>query len=339
MKPVIFGCAGPVLSDNERIFFQEQQPAGFILFARNVQNPQQLKALTTDLRLSVDRADVFILIDQEGGRVQRMTEPHWRKYPPMQQFGLAAMKDADLAKRALTLNCQMIADDLHRVGINTDCLPLLDVPVTGADKIIGDRAFANSPKLVAELGQIVIDTFMNASILPVMKHVPGHGRAAVDSHLALPVVDTTVDDLAVNDFSPFQAVKNCPLAMTAHVVYTALDRALPATLSSTVIEDIIRGHMGFKGLLMTDDISMQALNGHLGDLASQSLAAGCDLVLHCNGEMQEMQEIAAAVDQAPARISSAVTACVAQVSSAAHTDRIKLEQDYNDAMASIGALL
>lgn len=339
MKPVIFGCSGLTLSDEERAFFEEQQPAGFILFARNVQSPQQLKVLTTDLRLAVGRSDVLILIDQEGGRVQRMSEPHWRKFPPLMQFGDAMKINADLAIEALTLNCQMLADDLKRVGINTNCLPLLDVPISDADPIIGDRALGMSAAQVALLGQVVIDTFMSAGILPVMKHIPGHGRALVDSHHALPIVSDPRDILINTDFAAFRAVKNCPLGMTAHVVYEAFDAVNTATLSKVVISEVIRDHIEFDGLLMTDDISMKALEGDIGNLSAEALAAGCDIVLHCNGNMEEMQAIAHTVGHAPAKFCTFIADSVAKADTAGHADRTLLEANYDNAMNKISKLV
>ncbi|WP_262696363.1 beta-N-acetylhexosaminidase [Kordiimonas aquimaris] len=338
MKPVIFGCSGPVLTDTERVFFEEQQPVGFILFARNIQTPQQVKTLTADLRLCVNRSDVLILIDQEGGRVQRMTSPHWRKYPPMMTFGLAAAHDEALARQALNLNCRLIADDLRRVGINTNCLPLLDVPITDADPIIGDRAFGQSPQIIAEYGQLVIDTFMQSGVLPVMKHIPGHGRATVDSHLALPRVSEPLDVLEKTDFAPFKAVRNCPLGMTAHVVYQSIDDVNTATLSEDVIKNVIREYIGFDGLLMTDDLSMKALEGSLDDLASRSLAAGCDIVLHCNGDMAEMTAISHALDGIYAEYSNTIAEHVATVETVSHDDRHVLETEYDAVMTQLTAL-
>ena len=338
MKPVIFGCAGPALSDAERTFFEQQQPAGFILFARNIQTPQQLKTLTTDLRLCVNRSNVLVLIDQEGGSVQRMTSPHWRKYPAMMQFGLAANHDAVLAKEALTLNCQMIADDLRRVGVNTNCLPLLDVPISSADPIIGDRAFGDQTQLIAEMGQLVVDTFKQSGVLPVMKHIPGHGRATVDSHLALPRVKEPLKELEQTDFVPFKAVRHCPLGMTAHVIYEAIDDENTATLSKDVIADVIRGYMGFEGLLMTDDLSMKALEGELDKLAARSLAAGCDIVLHCNGDMAEMELISREIETASSQFENAVSHHVKQVEAISHVDRSALEAEYDTVMMRLNAL-
>jgi beta-N-acetylhexosaminidase len=286
----ILGCAGTELSDEEKRFFAESNPFGFILFGRNVDTPDQLRALTASLRDCVSR-DAPILIDQEGGRVRRLRPPHWRDAPPMRPFGDWYHAQPTEAEQALRLNINLMADELRGLGITVDCAPVMDVPVMGAHDIIGDRAFSSDPQVVGALGKVVCDSFLERGIYPVIKHIPGHGRATEDSHLDLPVVQESVEVLTQADFLPFLAVKDAPFAMTAHIVYTALDDARPATLSPVVIKQIIRGHMGFEGLLMTDDLSMKALKGDFTDLAQQSLAAGCDLVLHCNGDMDEMQAV------------------------------------------------
>ncbi len=339
MKPVIFGCSGPVLSDVEREFFATVQPVGFILFARNIQSPQQLLTLTTDLRLCLDRPDVLIAIDQEGGRVQRMTVPHWQKYPPMAVFGDCASIDRTLAEHALAMNCMLIADDLRRVGINVDCLPVLDVPVDDGDQIIGDRAFAKDPELVAELGRIVVDSFTGAGVLPVMKHIPGHGRALVDSHKDLPRVSTPLDTLRSTDFTPFKSLADCPLGMTAHIVFEDIDPGRPATTSSRVITDVIRGELGFEGILMTDDLSMDALQGDMADRATASLAAGCDLILHCNGDMNEMKAVAGALDTVPGQLQTRLNTLMPVSNSNTSIDRNKLEADYCAAMKRLYRLI
>jgi beta-N-acetylhexosaminidase len=297
MIPAIFGCEGLTLSEAERSFFKEAQPAGYILFARNIQDPAQVRALTDEIR-AISGENTFILIDQEGGRVQRMSEPHWRKYPPMGFFGELAKTDRAKGFEALKLNVQLIAHDLLDVGVNVDCLPLLDVPIDGADQIIGDRAFSSDIQMIADMGQMVIDTLMECGVFPVIKHIPGHGRALVDSHLSLPEVGKTRDILSKSDFAPFKALQKAPFAMTAHIVYTDIDPDAPATQSKHVINEIIRGEIGFDGLLMTDDLSMKALSGAMAGRATASLDAGCDLLLHCNGDMTEMIEIAGAASKA-----------------------------------------
>jgi len=333
MKPVIFGCAGPVLSEQERAFFRREKPAGFILFFRNIQNREQVAALTADLKNAVGRHKVPILIDQEGGRVQRMTTPIWRKYPPMGVFGDMAQQDPTLAASALRLNCRLIADDLRRVGINVNCLPLLDVRHAGADAIIGDRAFSSDPALVAALGRIAVDGLQEGGVLPVVKHMPGHGRASVDSHLALPVVHTTVDELETTDFVPFQKLKDAAFGMTAHIIYSDIDAENPATLSRLVIARTIRMKLGFTGLLMTDDISMKALKGDLGGLATDALAAGCDLVLHCNGDFGEMQQIAHRVEMNENGLEKRIANLVRSAESTPMADRGDLIRRYDDLMA------
>ncbi len=339
MKPLIFGCAGLVLSDRERDFFAREQPAGFILFARNVGSPQQLKTLTTDLRLCVDRSDIVILIDQEGGRVQRMGPPPWRKYPPMAVFGRAAETNIALAMEGLRLNCLLLADDLRRVGINVDCLPLLDVPFEGADNVIGDRAFAGDPDMVSRLGRVVADSLKEAGVLPVIKHLPGHGRAQVDSHKLLPRVATPLEELAATDFAPFRALAHCPLGMTAHIIYAAIDPELPATLSPTVIRDIIRTDIDFGGLLMTDDLSMQALSGTMADRAKNALAAGCDLILHCNGDMGEMQQVAGAVPPANENLIVTLATMVEGAGKAKPIDRVDVEARYDSVMIKLNSII
>jgi beta-N-acetylhexosaminidase len=333
MKPVIFGCAGPVLSDEERDFFAKEKPAGFILFKRNTIERNQVAALTADLKKAVGRHKVPILIDQEGGRVQRMNEPEWRRYPPMKVFGDMALKDPTLAASALRLNCRLIADDLRKVGVNVNCLPLLDVMRDEADPIIGDRAFSKDPNLVTALGKITVDALEEGGVLPVIKHLPGHGRASVDSHLELPIVDTPSDELDKTDFEPFKAFPDAPFGMTAHIVYSDLDPDLPATLSRRVIGRTIRMKMGFKGLLMTDDLSMKALSGDLGDLAVASLEAGCDLALHCNGQMAEMRTIAARLTMTENGLEKRIADLVRKVERAPMADRGDLKRRYDELMA------
>lgn len=290
----IFGCSGLALSDAERRFFARTRPFGFILFARNVEAPDQVRQLVDDLRDSVGRR-APVLIDQEGGRVQRLKPPHWRRRPPMAVFGRLAGRDLPLARRAAYLNARLIAADLEALGIDVDCAPLLDVPVAGAHDIIGDRAFGNDPHLVADLGRAVMDGFLDGSVMPVIKHIPGHGRAMVDSHLALPVVEADRATLATNDFAAFRSLRDAPWAMTAHVVYKAFDDRRPATTSPVVIGEIIRGAIGCEAVLLSDDLSMKALTGGFAERTTACLDAGCDLVLHCNGDMTEMQAVAAAL--------------------------------------------
>ncbi len=289
----ILGLAGTVLSKTERAFFRDVRPWGFILFKRNIESPDQVRALTASLREAIDRPGAPILIDQEGGRVQRMGPPHWPKYPPGRAYGEAATNDP-LVRRELTrLGARLIAHDLLSVGINVDCVPVLDVPAADGHEIIGDRAYGPDAATVATLGRAAAEGLIAGGVLPIIKHIPGHGRAKADSHLDLPVVDTPYDELDAIDFAPFKALSDMPMAMTAHVVYSAIDRRRPATTSKTAIKRVIRGAIGFDGLLMSDDLSMKALGGSFTDRAKTSLAAGCDVVLHCNGDMAEMKAVIA----------------------------------------------
>lgn len=287
----IFGCAGPRLSPDERAFFSDARPWGFILFARNVETPDQVRGLVEDMRGCVGRPDAPVLIDQEGGRVQRLGPPHWRRYPPGRAYGLLAERDPRAGRETAWLGARLMADDLAKLGINVDCLPVLDVPQSGAHDVIGDRAYGETPDRVAALGRAAAEGLMAGGVLPVVKHIPGHGRAQADSHLALPVVDAALADLGARDFAPFRALSDMPMAMTAHVVYSAIDPQTPATTSRRVIETIVRGAIGFDGLLMSDDLSMKALSGDFAERARASLAAGCDMLLHCNGDMAEMKAV------------------------------------------------
>ncbi len=279
------------LSADERAFFRDADPLGFILFARNCERPDQIRALVQALRDAVGRADAPVLIDQEGGRVARLTPPHWRRYPAAAR--IAALGGA-AAEEAAFLSARLIAADLAALGITVDCLPVLDIPVAGADAVIGDRAYGSDPGSVARLGGAACQGLLAGGVLPVIKHIPGHGRATVDSHAALPTVTVDRATLEASDFAPFRALAGMPWAMTAHIVYTALDAAAPATLSRKVIDEVIRASIGFDGVLVSDDLSMKALGGSLGERAARALAAGCDLVLHCNGERREMEAVAAA---------------------------------------------
>ena len=290
-RSVIFGCTGEQLSHEERRFFHAADPVGFILFRRNCRDPAQVRDLVGSLREAIGRDDAPILIDQEGGRVARLGPPHWRRYPSAGRLGLLPDPQATAAVR---LGARLIADDLRRLGITVDCLPVLDLAVAGADPVIGDRAYGNDPGRVANLGRAVCEGLIEGGVLPVIKHIPGHGRAALDSHHACPVVEADADELSHADFAPFRALAAMPWAMTAHIVYMAIDPTAPATLSERVISQAIRREIGFDGVLVSDDLSMRALGGELGERAARALAAGCDLVLHCNGDRREMEAIAAA---------------------------------------------
>ncbi len=291
-RAFVCGCLGTVLSADERAFLKEAAPLGVILFRRNIETPAQVAALTAEIRSVLGRDEALILVDQEGGRVQRLSAPHWRRYPAAGRF--ARLADVDERLAAIWLAARLIAADLTAVGIDVDCLPVLDVPVADAHDIIGDRAYASEPALVARLGRAAADGLLAGGVLPVMKHVPGHGRARADSHLALPVVGASREDLTATDFAPFRANNDLPAAMTAHVVYAALDPHRPATISPTVIGEVVRGAIGFDGLLFSDDVSMKALPGSFREKAEGLFAAGVDIALHCNGDRAEAEEVAAA---------------------------------------------
>src|SRR4051812_36406422 len=293
----IYGCASTTLSAAEQDFFREVKPWGFILFARNISDSGQVKALVAQLRDTVGDAQAPILIDQEGGRVARLKPPHWHARPPAARFGALHIQNPEAAREACYLNARLIAHDLASLGINVDCLPVLDVPVAGAHDIIGDRAFAHDPTTIIDLGKAQIEGLMDGGVLPVMKHIPGHGRAGADSHLALPRVSAKAAELSASDFVTFRSLSHCPVAMTAHVVYESIDPQRPATTSPKVIRDVIRGEIGFNGLLMSDDLSMKALDGALSVRARLALFAGCDLALHCNGDMDEMRHVSAGVTE------------------------------------------
>jgi beta-N-acetylhexosaminidase len=292
-RAFITGVSGPELTAAEREFIGSERPWGFILFKRNIETPQQVALLVQELRKSVDAPDAPVLIDQEGGRVQRLGPPHWPVYPPGALFGALYDVDPALGLAAARLSARLIAADLADLGINADCLPLADVPVAGADAVIGNRAYGTEPAKVAAIARAVTDGLEQGGILPVLKHIPGHGRATADSHFGLPRVDTPEKELERTDFAAFQPLSDLPMAMTAHVVFSALDPAHPATTSATIIEQVIRGVIGFQGLLMSDDVSMNALAGSIAERTRAIFSAGCDVVLHCNGRFDEMREVAA----------------------------------------------
>lgn len=294
----IFGVGGPSLTEDERAFFTRTKPVGYILFARNIETPAQVKALTAELRSLVPGFDPVILIDQEGGRVQRLRPPHWRFAPPAADFANLFASDQAAGRAATRTNMRLIGAELADLGIDVDCAPVVDVPVEGAHDIIGDRAYGRSPDGVAALAGECCEGLVDAGVIPVIKHIPGHGRASSDSHLELPVVDTDLATLRATDFAAFKALvryTHVPMfGMTAHVVYRAIDPDQPATQSAKVIGEIVRGEIGFQGLLMSDDLSMMALSGSFEDRTARSMAAGCDVALHCNGDMAEMVAIASA---------------------------------------------
>ncbi len=291
MLSAIFGLEGKTLNDWEKGFFRECDPAGFILFARNVEDPSQLLALCRSLRDLLGRADAPILIDQEGGRVQRMGPPHWRKAPPASVFAELYEAAVEAGLSAARANAALLGLDLAEAGITVDCAPVLDLRFEGAHDIIGDRAYGSAPEPVAALGRAVCEGLLSAGVLPVIKHLPGHGRAREDSHESLPRVDAGLEVLRESDFRPFVALADAPWAMTAHIVYDALDALRPATQSPEAV-GYIRREIGFDGVLVSDDLSMKALGGPFEERAALALDAGCDLVLHCNGEREEMKAVA-----------------------------------------------
>ncbi len=292
-KPVIYGVSGTKLSDEEKYFFSKNGPLGFIVFARNIEDKAQLQSLTASIREVMD-GEVLVLVDQEGGRVARMKEPHWKKYPTGQYFADIYQNNRDEARQALFKNFQEIAQDLVEVGINVDCAPVLDILSEKTHEVIGDRAYGNNPQQVADLGRKVCEGLLSREVYPVIKHIPGHGRGTSDSHLELPVVDATLEELRAHDFIPFYELRDQKFAMTAHILYTAIDKNDCATVSKTAI-DLIRNELGFTNILMSDDVSMKALKGSFAEKSRSILNAGCDLVLHCNGKMEEMTEINSAL--------------------------------------------
>jgi len=300
-KAAIFSLSGLALSDGERALFRQSNPLGFILFARNCETPDQLRALTDSLKECVGR-DCPILIDQEGGRVQRLKPPIWKGFPAMRLFGGRAAHDEKAARDDLDMTIRQLAEELRRAGVNVDCAPVLDVLQPETHDVIGDRAFSDNPEIVAKMGEAACRTFLAAGIMPVIKHIPGHGRATLDSHKALPRVTASLQELEDTDFVPFRALAKSNIGaglwgMSAHVVYEAIDSDHPASVSAKVIEEVIRGSIGFDGFLVGDDLDMQALDAY-GDVerrAALSLDAGCDAVLYCSGKLKAMEKLAESV--------------------------------------------
>ena len=307
----IYGCSGHRLTEDEKAFFAEVRPWGFIVFRRNVDSPEQMRALTDEMRDCVGDADTPVLIDQEGGRVQRMGPPHWAKYPPAAAF-LEAADGLLRARELVRLGARLMAHDLKSVGVNVDCAPVLDVPVQGAHDIIGDRAYARDPATVAMLGRAAAEGLLAGGVLPVIKHMPGHGRAFADTHKELPTVHADLATLDGWDFAPFRALSDMPIGMTAHIVFTAIDRKHPATQSKKAIR-MIRERLGFGGLLLSDDLVMNALSGTLTERAETSLKAGCDLVVHWNGDMAEMRQVAEGVGKLKGKAAKRAEAALARI--------------------------
>ncbi len=334
-RAFICGLPGLALTPAERDFLRQTRPAGLILFARNVENPDQVRRLIADAKeAGGGDGRMLVMVDQEGGRVQRLREPHWPRYPAARAFSKLRRDDREKAKDAAHLCARLMARDLHELGFNTTCAPVLDVPVPGADNIIGDRAYAEEAEAVIELGGAVAEGLLASGILPVMKHIPGHGRAMADSHLALPVVDTPLPELEVHDFAPFRALRHLPVAMTAHVVFSAVDPSAPVTVSGKAIREIIRGAIGFDGLLMSDDLSMRALSGTLAERARASFAAGCDLALHCNGNMEEMVALASVAPYLESMALTRFEAALGRLQEPQAFDRGAAEQARLDSLAA-----
>ena len=322
-RAFITGCAGTRLTPDETAFLKEAAPWGLILFRRNVETPAQAAALVAAFREAVGRVDAPVLIDQEGGRVQRLGPPHWPAYPPAEVFARRAEAgDAEGAAQAARLGARLMASDLAALGITVDCVPCADLRLPEGHGIIGDRAYGATPGQVAHLARAAAEGLMSGGVLPVLKHIPGHGRARADSHESLPIVETSRDELEATDFAPFRALAELPLGMTAHVVYTAIDPDRPATTSPAVIAEVIRGHLGFDGALMSDDLSMGALAGSLASRTEASFAAGCDLALHCNGRLDEMAEVAS---RTPVLEGEATRRCAAALARLAPPEEIALD--------------
>ena len=319
-RAFITGLEKTVVTADEQAFLRDADPWGFILFARNIDDPDQVRRLIADLRGTLGR-NAPVLIDQEGGRVQRLRPPHWPSYPPGAAYGQLYDHDREAGLAAARMGARLIATDLAALGIDVDCLPLADVPVGGADAVIGDRAYGETPAKVSAVAGAVAEGLRRGGVLPVLKHIPGHGRATADSHADLPVVDADRATLECTDFAAFRPLAGLPLAMTAHVVFTAIDPVAPATTSATMVRQVIRGEIGFGGLLMSDDISMGALSGSIGERSRAAIAAGCDVVLHCNGRLDEMKAVAA---EAPSLAGQAAQRAAAALAARSAPDDIDL---------------
>jgi len=310
-RAFITGLAGLTISPNERAFLREASPWGLIVFRRNVNAPQQVTDLTQSFR-DILGWNAPVLVDQEGGRVQRLGPPHWPVYPPGARYGDLYDRAPEMGLTAARLAGHLIAADLRPLGIDVDCLPLADVPVPGSDAVIGDRAYGTQPGKVAAIAAAIAQGLQAGGVLPVLKHLPGHGRATADSHHKLPVVDADRATLEATDFAAFRPLAGLPLGMTAHVVFSSLDPVAPATTSVTMVREVIRGFIGFQGLLMSDDISMGALSGTLDERSRAAFAAGCDVVLHCNGNLAEMEAVAGAVPELAGEALERAEAALAQ---------------------------
>jgi beta-N-acetylhexosaminidase len=332
MRAFITGVSGPALTDEERQFLKDAQPWGLIVFKRNIEEPEALRRLVGDFRAAVGRP-APVLVDQEGGRIQRLGPPHWPSYPPGAVYGALYDRDRAAGLAAARLGARLIAADLAALGIDVDCAPIADVPVAGADPVVGDRAYGTAPDKVAAIAGAIAAGLMDGGVLPVLKHIPGHGRAGADSHKRLPVVTTDRATLEATDFAAFRPLAGLPMAMTAHVVFAAVDPIAPATTSATIVRDVIRDSIGFRGLLMTDDLSMGALSGSLGERTRAAIAAGCDMALHCNGEMREMLAVAAAAPELASEAARRAAAALAMRKPAAPIDLAASRAEFLKRMA------
>jgi beta-N-acetylhexosaminidase len=334
MRAFITGLAGSALTEGERGFLREAQPWGLILFKRNVTEPGALRRLVEEARAALGRG-APVLVDQEGGRVQRLGPPHWPSYPPGAAYGAIYDRDREAGLAAARLGARLIAADLALLGIDVDCLPLADVQSAGVSPAIGDRGYGATPDKVAAIAGAVAQGLREGGVLPVLKHMPGHGRANVDTHKSLPVVDADRATLEATDFAAFRPLAGLPLGMTAHVVFSAIDPVAPATVSVTIVRDVIRDSIGFKGLLMSDDISMGALSGSVAERSRAALAAGCDVVLHCNGEMAEMLAVAGEAPPLSGASARRATAALAAKRPAAPIDLAAARAQFAGLMAGV----
>jgi beta-N-acetylhexosaminidase len=338
LKAFISGCASLRLSPEEKRFFARERPCGLILFCRNCETPEQIRALTSDFHQALGDDDALVLIDQEGGRVQRLAPPNWRRYPPARAFGLLHQRSPEKGVAAAYQCARLMAQDLRASGVTVDCAPVLDVPFPGAHDIIGDRAYATTPGAIATLGRAVAQGLLDGGVLPVIKHVPGHGRALADSHVSLPVISTPLEDLRQADFKPFAQLADMPLAMTAHILIPELDAERPASASPTIIKGVIREHMGFDGLLMCDDVSMGALSGTIDERTTAVLTAGCDIALHCNGVMAEMEQVSAVVPELSGEPARRFRAALGRLAPPSAFDANAALALLDEALAAAGAL-
>ena len=334
-KALIIGVSGTELTPEERDFFREHKPWGFILFARNCKEANQISDLNAAMRDSIGEPDAPVFIDQEGGRVQRLRPPLAPNYPPASELGALYNRDRAAGLQAARLMSRLHAIDLAKYGFTADCLPVLDVPVEGASSVIGNRAYGFEPFTVTEMGRAAAEGLIEGGILPVIKHIPGHGRGFADSHHNLPIVDASQAELEAHDFVPFKALADMPMAMTGHLVFSAIDPDHPATTSKIVIDRIIRDYIGFDGLLMSDDVSMNALSGDIATRTRAIFAGGCDMVLHCHGIMSEMQDVVANTPLLTGKALTRAQAAMARLVRVDHKDEISLRDAFANHMAMV----